>query len=600
MLRAEFVRFLLVGATNTAFSYVLFVLLYTLMHHQHYQLAYALSYAAGIVLSYFLNVHFVFRTQRSLAGFLRFPFVYLIQYSLGALVLGVLVQAGLDPKLAMAGVIVVTTPVTFIASRFVLKSGPPLRFQDMTPMTRGTWVLLIIAVLSFLPSLFYYTVGEEGIYTIGTLEMLQSKDWLLMTIYGVNQMRPPLLSWLAAGTASITGWTHVVLAIRLVTLAATLGMVGWLYWLCNRLYRDRSFSLFAALTCIALGDLLLYRGWLAYTDPLFAFFIFGAIATMWVSALEQRRLLLLASVALISCALLTKALTAYVFYATAMFVLLLNRTQRRFLLSPASVLALLTIAIVPAIWLYGIPELHQQGSSMEGEIRHKLADFSVSHYLVRIGSYPLETLLRFAPASLLALYLWLRRRVPPADGTSRHDGSALLAGLLMILPYWLAPHGGIRYILPAYPLVALACARVIWRANAQALALKWFTGVIALKLALALIGFPLYQSHYRGENHVATARTIVKMTAGFPLYNARDYRASTLSVVSAIDAARLPQPTVKATPDKWDNGFVLSQYADPALGQLVEKFRMAADDLYLLCRGAACRSAALSAGKHTP
>lgn len=118
MMRAEFARFLIVGATNTAFSYVVFVLLYLVMH---YQAAYALSYAAGIVLSYFLNVHFVFKTQRSLASFLKFPFVYLVQYGLGALVLGLLVRAGADPRLAMAGVIVVTLPVTFFASRFVLK-----------------------------------------------------------------------------------------------------------------------------------------------------------------------------------------------------------------------------------------------------------------------------------------------------------------------------------------------------------------------------------------------------------------------------------------------------------------------------------------------
>lgn len=461
-------------------------------------------------------------------------------------------------------------------------------------------LLLILAALSYLPALFYYTVGEEGIYTIGTLEMLQSKDWLLQTLYGVNQMRPPLLSWLASGVASVTGWTHVVFAVRLVTIAATLGMVGWLYWLCNRLFRDSAFSLFAALTCIVLGDLLLYRGWLAYTDPLFAFFIFGAIATLWVAALEQRRLLLLASVVLISGSLLTKALTGYVFYATALFILLLDPPQRRFLLSPASVLSLLTIVIAPAVWLTGIPELHNQGNSMAEEIRLKLADFSISHYLARLVSYPLEAIWRFAPASLLALYLWLRGRMKQAQAASSHDRTALLIALLMIIPYWLAPHGGIRYILPAYPLVALVCARIIWRADAQSLALKWFAGIIALKLGLALVGFPSYQSHYRGENHVATARTIIKMTAGFPLYNARDYRASTLSVVSAIDVARLPQPTVKAAPEQWDNGFVLSEFADPKQGQLVEKFRMAADDLYLLCRGAACRSPALASSKSAP
>jgi putative flippase GtrA len=117
-MRAEFTRFLLVGLTNTLFSYVLYLLLLLAMP---YIAAYTLSYCAGIVLSYFLNVHFVFKKRPSLASFLKFPFVYVIQYGLGVLVLWLLVGAGMDPKLAMAGVIVVTIPVTFLASRFVLK-----------------------------------------------------------------------------------------------------------------------------------------------------------------------------------------------------------------------------------------------------------------------------------------------------------------------------------------------------------------------------------------------------------------------------------------------------------------------------------------------
>jgi len=117
-MRAEFVRFLLVGATNTLFSYLVYLLLLTVMP---YMGAYTLAYAAGIVLSYFLNVRFVFRKRASLSTFFRFPFVYLIQYGLGALLLRLLVGAGLDPRLAMAGVLVITIPVTFVASRFVLK-----------------------------------------------------------------------------------------------------------------------------------------------------------------------------------------------------------------------------------------------------------------------------------------------------------------------------------------------------------------------------------------------------------------------------------------------------------------------------------------------
>jgi putative flippase GtrA len=116
--RTEFSRFLLVGVTNTLFSYLLYLLL---LQFLPYIVAYTLSYCAGIVLSYFLNVHFVFKKNVSLASFLKFPFVYAIQYALGALVLWLLVGAGITPTWAMIGVLIVTIPVTFFASRFVLK-----------------------------------------------------------------------------------------------------------------------------------------------------------------------------------------------------------------------------------------------------------------------------------------------------------------------------------------------------------------------------------------------------------------------------------------------------------------------------------------------
>jgi len=115
----ELGRFLLVGATNTSISYLLYLLLLAFMS---YLFAYSISYGIGIVISYILNSRFVFRQPLSLAKFLQFPAVYAIQYGLGAAILWLLVgQLSVSPEWAMLAVVVITIPVTFITSRFILK-----------------------------------------------------------------------------------------------------------------------------------------------------------------------------------------------------------------------------------------------------------------------------------------------------------------------------------------------------------------------------------------------------------------------------------------------------------------------------------------------
>lgn len=118
-MRNEFFRFLLVGAANTLLSYLLYLLLLSFLN---YLPAYSIAYCLGIVLSYFLNIRFVFNKCASLASFLKFPSVYILQYTLGTVILWLLIgKLGISPALAMIGVIIITIPVTFLASRFVFK-----------------------------------------------------------------------------------------------------------------------------------------------------------------------------------------------------------------------------------------------------------------------------------------------------------------------------------------------------------------------------------------------------------------------------------------------------------------------------------------------
>lgn len=118
-IHSEFFRFLLVGASNTLVTYVAYLLLLPFLPYLY---AYAIAYCVAVLNSYFMSIFFVFRKKVSLRSFLKFPLIYVAQYFLGSSILWLLVgQLGFSPAWAMAVVIVVTVPITFLTSRFVLK-----------------------------------------------------------------------------------------------------------------------------------------------------------------------------------------------------------------------------------------------------------------------------------------------------------------------------------------------------------------------------------------------------------------------------------------------------------------------------------------------
>jgi putative flippase GtrA len=118
----EFGRFLIAGAINTALTYGLYLIL---LDPLGYFVAYSVAYVVGIVVSYFLVSRFVFRTSTSLAGFFRYPLVYVAQYLVGTLVLWMCVElAGVGKEIALLASIAATVPVTFAISRLVLNPRP--------------------------------------------------------------------------------------------------------------------------------------------------------------------------------------------------------------------------------------------------------------------------------------------------------------------------------------------------------------------------------------------------------------------------------------------------------------------------------------------
>lgn len=455
---------------------------------------------------------------------------------------------------------------------------------------RRFWVWYAAGIAAFVPTFWFHYVGEEAIFPIASLEMWYHGEWAQQILYGGNVQHNPLFNWIIVAVCQLVGWEWMLQVARLVTISATVSTGLVLAWLARRVFGDRDFAAFAAVVYLMLADVALYRGWLAYVDPLFGFFAFSAMACLWVACRERRAALLALAVASLTLAFLTKAFTAYVFYGIAAFVLFLERDHRRFLLGPASLVLHAAAVAAVAVWLGIVHAQEPQGLRMFREIVDKLGFIGVSDYLRKLVAYPVETALKLAPASFLAIYYAWRRKDDMEFASSPFRTAAAIAAL-NYLPYWLAPQSHTRYLLPIYPLAALVFAWVIWNARPAALTttLRWFVGLLAFKLIFVLAAFPYYQKTYRGESYAVTAKRIFERAAGFPLYSA-DSSANGLSVTAHVDILRLPSPPLTFPPGQWENGFVIAYTLDPKLGRLVETYRLGGSDLYLLCRGPACDS----------
>lgn len=453
---------------------------------------------------------------------------------------------------------------------------------------RKLWLCYAAAAAAYIPVIGFHYVGEEAIFPKASLEMWFRGEWVQQILVGANHLHNTLFNWIIIAVCQIVGWEWMLQVARVVAVGATVSTGLVLAWLALRVFGDRRFAAFAAVVYMMLADVALYRGWLAYVDPLFGFFVFSSVACLWVACRERRAVLLVLAVAALTLGFLAKAFTAYAFYGAAAFVLLLDRENRRFLLGPASLAIHAAGVAALTVWLGIVPSNEGQGPRMFKEILDKFGFTGALDYVVKLVAYPFETALKAAPAALLAIY-YARKRPWDGDAARSTFMTAVFITALNYLPYWLAPQSHTRYLVPLYPLAALVFARVIWDAGpaAHVVTVRWFAALLMVKLVLALAVFPYYQKTYRGENFAATAKAIIERTRGHPLYTT-NVSASGLSVAANLDVMRLPAPPVGWPPPDWDTGFVISYTSDPGLGRLVEQYRLGGNNLYLLCRGAAC------------
>ena len=460
--------------------------------------------------------------------------------------------------------------------------------------------LLLAAILSFIPSLFFNYVGEEGVYTITTLEMWHNHQWWSPVLYGNAYGRPPFLNWIMLPFAFLMGPQHILVASRLVTAIATVLTGAALFAMCKGIGASRRQAWLALLVFLS-SDALLYHGWLAYSDPLFALLTFGAMACILCAARRNTVIPLAAASVLVTAAFLTKALTAYIFVcSTWVIVFARHREARAVLLKPAAFFCYAAAFAAPLAWLSlnnSAGLAGSEGGAMTADIVNRMAPANAYALLEHLVAFPLETAMRFLPVSAIALYSLLRKRAVSASELDRWNTSVTIIVLVNFLPYWLAPQGSIRYILPLYPLIAWLIAS---RLSAESLgitriAVYSIITVVALKFVAIWI-FPGIQNRQKGDA-AAAATDIVSITGrDDPIYT-DDPSSAGLSIAGNVDSYRWPARPVTWIPAGAPDGWILTRIASRPGTEVMRSVVLGKEKMYLLCSGKTCSSAAARANR---
>ena len=469
-------------------------------------------------------------------------------------------------------------------------SGPRTLFGIET--SRVVPWLIALAAASFVLTLRAASMGEESVYALMSYEMHMGGHWLTPVMYGQPYWRPPLFNWLITALSDAIGWSHMLLAARLITLLATLGTAALAYWIARLQDMPRGDARLASLIFLTFSYTLFWYGWISYSDALFSLFIVLAIAA-GMSALASRRYRWLALVVLgLAGGFLTKALTVYVFYGLAMLVAVSRGRQWRFALRWPS-LAWHAVALsLPLLWFSLLGHHDSQQGGMIGDIVHRaLHGVGGGAYLLGVGGFLVDLFKMLLPMSaVLAIAALLdirgRRRWP----TLLDGPSATLLGMVSLntLPYLLAPTHNVRYVYPLSALLAVLMARIASRSESlRKGAIVSAALCIALKVALSLSWFPMYQHRWRDFGHVA--RDILRRTHGQNLY-VDDVTFAGVAVAARIVELHPGRPPLRM-PRGHDKGYLIAYGPQPGWPTTVHQYRFGGTPLLLLCNLAHCAAA---------
>lgn len=346
---------------------------------------------------------------------------------------------------------------------------------------RQTLIWVALAALLFVPLAFNRELmpPDEPRFALIARELYEQGDWIVMHRMGEPYLdKPPLLFWLAALTMHLFGAVSDGLT-RVPVLLATLATTALLH---REVLRTRGAALAGTAVAIWLTSVLvLSRGaWMA-TDMLLCCFVLATLV-----ALDRNRPV--CAGLMLALAILSKGPVALLWIGMAIVAGWNGRTLAR-------PIAIATVVLVVGAWL--VPAGMQLGwNKLVTVIWHQNGErFLDSWDNPEPWWYQLTALFTgFSPWSVVLLPFAVRNTWPVKN---QRRWIWLALGMLIFFSIPAGKRG--VYLLPLYPILAIACAEALeclrhQRAGRIAASLA---GAIALVWAVAALSFDALALHWR-------------------------------------------------------------------------------------------------------
>ncbi len=351
------------------------------------------------------------------------------------------------------------------------------------------WVALLWAAI-YLPALGALEIkGEEGRRILPAVTMLQTGNWIVPQIGGIDYLsKPPLINWLVAAAFRLDP-THSEFAARLPCALCTLALGLTAVWALAA-WLTPGGALVAAIFCLTnIG--LMEKGRLAEIEGLYAP-LFGMALFLWLGAWRTGanawRTWTLPWVFL-GFGMLAKGPLHVVYFYGAVGAILGSAGRLRELLNPRHFVG---IALMGGIFLlWAVPYLHLTAADRVGEVWRAQFEGRMEvndgfHFAGWILNVP-RGLANYIPWVVLLPLLWkpgLGYGWAAEDQAILRGGRmALAAGFLIVS---LAPGGLPRYTLPLLALASVLLTLMTTRGWQSGELPRWLPQAWARTLLVAL------------------------------------------------------------------------------------------------------------------